>query len=242
MSIRKTGTINFGGNREILRSFYEKNGLEIYFKNDIDYIEKSFDEIYEFWRTNFDQIKKINYLMIAEAPLWGINKKYIYNPATNNSQFFYRRDLGNVIGEMISTKQEFLKVCNKIGLLVLDISPYPLNQTDTAINYRETNIHSKGLTGKQYRELIKLTLPEYFEKLLELISNKKSSEIKVFFRYQRLKENFEDLIIPILIEHEFIQSKNDIGNVSQKGGCINKLKLSNILNLREIKKEGTEWY
>jgi hypothetical protein len=232
MTIKETRALKFEGNKEILRNFYKKNGLENFIKNDIDYLEKAFNEIYELWRINYDQIKEIRYIMIAEAPLWGRIKKYIYNPETNNSQFFFRSDLGDIIGERISTKQEFLKACNKLGLIVIDISPYPLNQTDTVINYKETKNHSKGLTKKQYRELVSLTLSEYFEKKLELISDKTSNEIKVFFRYQRVKKNFEDLIIPALIKHELIQSKSDIGDISQAGGGIDKLKLKKIINRR----------
>jgi hypothetical protein len=77
---------------------------------------------------------------------------------------------------------------------------------------------------------VELTLPVYFEKKLELISNKKSKNIKVFFRYQRVKKNFEDLIIPALIKYKFIQSKDDIGDISQSGGCVDKLKLNEIIN------------
>jgi hypothetical protein len=230
MTIKEARELKFEGNKEILRNFYEKNGLENFIKNDIDYLEKAFNEIYELWKINYDQIKEIRYIMIAEAPLWGRNKKYIYNPETTNSQFFFRSDLGDIIGERISTKQEFLKACNIIGIIVLDISPYPLNQTDTVINYKKTNNHSKGLTKKQYRELVSLTLSEYFEKKLELISDKTSNEIKVFFRYQRVKVNFEDLIFPALLKHELIQSKNDIGDISQAGGGIDKLKLKTIIN------------
>ncbi len=233
MSTNKTRTINFEGLKEILRDFYENNELEDSFKKDIIYLEKAFDEIYELWIINFDQMKEIKYIMIAEAPLWGREKKYIYNPATNNSQFFFRSDLEYVAGEKILTKEQFLKACIKIGLIFLDISPYPLNQIDTVINYRNTKNLTKGLPKIQY--LIQLTLHDYFEKKLELISNKKSNGIKIFFRYQRVKENFEDLIIPALLKHEIIQSKYEMGEVSKAGGGIDRLKLSKRLNSCEIK-------
>jgi hypothetical protein len=222
--------VKYEDSKEFLRNFYSINGLESFFNKDNDYLERAFMDIYELWRINYEQINEINYVMIAEAPLWGKERKYIYNPATKNSQFFYRSDLGDVIKENISTKQEFLKACNNIGLIVLDISPYPLSQTETAINYRKTKNQSKGLTKTQYKSLVELTLPIYFEKKLELISNKKSKNIKVFFRYQRVKKNFEDLIIPALIKYKFIQSKDDIGDISQSGGCVDKLKLNEIIN------------
>lgn len=231
MLIKNPSLINFEESKKVLKIFYDNNGLESFFTRDIDYLEKAYYEIFDLWGKNFEQIKTINYLMIAEAPLWGSNKNYIYNPVTNNSQFFFRSDLSDVIGEEISTKQEFLKTCIKIGLIVIDISPYPLNRIDTIINYSATNEHSKCLNKRLYRELVKLTLPDYFKKKIELIRAKKSKNIKVFFRYKRIKDNFEDLIIPTLIKHEFIKSKEDIGDVSKKGGCIDKLKLSSILKI-----------
>jgi len=69
------------------------------------------------------QIESVNYLMLAEAPLWGETKKYIYNPDINNSQFFYRSDLEDILNKHIADKKEFIQVCNEIGLLIVDISP-----------------------------------------------------------------------------------------------------------------------
>mgnify|MGYP001767277953 CR=1 FL=1 len=223
---------NFEGNKEILSNFYITNGLENFFKTDCEYLENAFIEINELWKTNFNKIREINYIMIAEAPLWGKKKNYIYNPETNNSQFFYRTDLGDVIGESILSKLDFLNAFNHLGIIVLDISPYAFNQTDSVVNYRKNKNQSKGLTKKQYRELVTLTLSEYFDKKLELISTKASDKIKVFFRYRRVKENFEDLMIPALLKHKLIQSQNEIIDISQSGGGVDKMKLERILNSR----------
>lgn len=59
--------------------------------------EPAFFEINKIWIENLNLIKNVNFIMIAEAPLWGMTKKYIYNPEVNNSQFFYRSDLGDII-------------------------------------------------------------------------------------------------------------------------------------------------
>lgn len=214
--------MNFFDNKTILKTFYDNQGISKHFDKDCLYLENSFNEISRIWLDNLNKIEKVNYLMIAEAPLWGKVKKYIYNPQTNNSQFFYRSDLGDIINKPILDKRDFIKQCNDIGLLIIDISPYALNPTDTAINYREMTIN-------QYRELVTLTLPFYFEQKIKAISEKKSNNIKTFFRYARVKNNFRDLISNVLIKYEIISSQNEIGDISQNGGGIDKTKLKQII-------------
>lgn len=215
--------MNYSDNKIILKSFYEQSGLSGKFNKDNIYLEIAFNDIYKIWYDNLNQIKTVNYLMIAEAPLWGKTKKYIYNPDINNSQFFYRSDLGDILNRHIADKQEFIKVCNEIGLLIVDISPFPLNQNDTVINYRT-------LSTTQYRQLVSSTIPTFFEKKIKAIGEKKSANIKAFFRYARVKTNFEDLISKVLIDNKIIKTQNDIGDISQNGGGIDKTKLKQIIH------------
>ena len=214
--------MNYSDNKIFLKNFYNQNGISSKFDKDSIYLEKAFNDIYKIWFDNLNQIKVVNYLMIAEAPLWGKFKKYIYNPEINNSQFFYRSDLGDILKKHIADKKEFIKVCNEIGLLVVDISPFPLNPSDTIINYR-------SLTTTQYRQLVSLTIPTFFEKKIKAIAEKKSANIKAFFRYARVKNNFEDLISKVLIDNKIIKTQNDIADISQNGGGIDKTKLEQII-------------
>lgn len=214
--------MNYSDNKIILKGFYQQNGLASKFDKDNIYLEKAFNDIYQIWQDNFNQINIVNYVMIAEAPLWGKAQKYIYNPQTNNSQFFYRNDLGSVLCKRIANKTEFINICNEIGLLIVDISPFPLNQNDTQINYR-------SLTTKRYQQLVKLTLPFFFEKKIKAVAEKKSKNIKAFFRYSRVKNNFEDIISKVLIENNIIKTQSEIGDISQNGGGIDRAKLEQII-------------
>lgn len=214
--------MHYSENKIFLKSFYDQNGFSSKFDKDSIYLEKAFTDISNIWLNNLNQIKAVNYLMIAEAPLWGKSKKYIYNPEVNNSQFFYRSDLGDILNKHIADKKDFIKTCNEIGLLVVDISPFPLNPSDTAINYR-------SLTTTQYRQLVSLTIPTFFERKIKSIAEKKSGNIKTFFRYARVKRNFEDLISKVLIDYKIIKARNDIDDISQNGGGIDKIKLGRII-------------
>jgi len=228
-TIKQTTEMNYTDNKKILKSFYNRNGLTSNFEKDNLYLETAFKDITKIWLDNLNQINKVNYLMIAEAPLWGQVKKYIYNPKTNNSQFFYRSDLGDILKKNIESKDEFIKVCNEIGFLIVDISPFPLNTKDTKINYGKNQDGSKKLTKKQYRELVSLTIPTFFDLKIKAIKPKQSKNIKAFFRYARVKNTFQDLISDVLIENKTINSENDIGDISQNGGGIDKVKLKQIL-------------
>lgn len=214
--------MQYSDNKEFIQSIYDREGLSSKFDKDNIYLEKAFNDIKEIWLNNLAQIKTVNYLMIAEAPLWGQIKKYIYNPDVNNSQFFYCSDLGEILNKHIKDKRDFINVCNEIGLLIVDISPFPLNTIDTAINYRD-------LKTNQYRKLVSLTIPTFFEKKLKAIGHKKSESIETFFRYARVKNNFEDLVSKVLIENKYIKKQSDIGEISQNGGCVNKAKLKQII-------------
>ena len=214
--------MNFTDNKKILKNFYDKQGISANFDKDCLYLEKSFNEISKIWLDNLNQIDKVNFLMIAEAPLWGKVKKYIYNPEINNSQFFYRSDLGDILNKTIADKKSFINECNDIGLIVIDISPFALNPKDTSINYREMTIN-------QYRELVNLTIPSFFEQKIKAIKEKKSKNVKTFFRYARVKNNFQDLISKVLLENEIISSQKEIGDISQNGGGIDKNKLKQII-------------
>lgn len=222
--------LEYNKNQQIIESFYANLGLANEFVKDNIYLESAFNEINKIWIENFKNINRVKYLLIAEAPLWGQNKKYIYNPKTNNTQFFYRSDLETILNIQITNKKEFIKTCKNIGLLVVDISPFPLNTKDTKINYGKNKDGSKKLTKKEYKELVRLTMPTFFERKLNLIGQKKTSDIKVFFRYARVKNAFQDLISDALIENGLIKKREEIGDISQTGGGIDKLKLRNIIN------------
>lgn len=207
----------------VIKSFYRENGYGNDFKNDLLYLQTSFDEIKKLWLENLNNIEYINYIMIAEAPLWGNQKKYIYNPSTNLSQFFYKSDLEEVLRISINDKAEFIKICNSIGLLIIDISPFALNETDTRLNYR-------NLGKSKYKKIVEATLPYYFNKKIEIIKPKLSADTEVFFRYKRVKQNFENIIGKTFLENKIINSLDQIGDISQTGGGINKSKLKEIIS------------
>lgn len=228
--------IKFVDNIEALKLLYKGkgNGIAAAFEKDISYLESAFNEIEKLWLANLKEIDTIKYLMIAEAPLWGSEKKYIYNPETKNSQFFYRSDLNNILNlesEDVKNK-DLITLCNELGLLVVDISPFALNSKDTKINYskNDTCTGSIKLNDSEYQHLVESTIKTFFDLKIKEVARKKHENIQTFFRYKRVKSHFEKIVSKVLavnkiIEHEFV-----IDHISQNGGGINKNKLSEIIN------------
>ena len=211
----------------ILLDFYYKKQLEHHYQNDEKYLSDAFEEIEALWTQNYNKINIINYVMLSEAPLWGKIKKYIYNPKIINSQFFYRSDLEYCLNECINDKTKFINKLNDIGFIILDISPFPFNEEDTIISYR-------SISKKDYRNLLVNTLPIHFVEKLELIKKKKSENIEFFYIYGIVKKAFNDLISAIILEKDLINSPNDLHDISQAGGGINRIKLLEIINKNNL--------
>jgi hypothetical protein len=198
--------MEYGKSREILKEFYTQKGLIANFEKDNKYLENAFNKITKIWFDNFVKIREVKYLMIAEAPLWGKKESYIYNPDTPNTQFFHKSDLEHVLNSVpILDKRDFINRCNEIGLLIIDISPFAFNSEDTMINYRlKSRNNPYGMTKNEYRQLIKDTIPTFFEDRIKSVAQRKSDKIKVFFRYARVKDIFQDIITNTLIDHDLI--------------------------------------
>ncbi len=207
---------------KILLDFYTQKKIEHHFKKDEKYLSDAFEEIEKIWTKNYNEIKLINFVMLSEAPLWGKIKKYVYNPKINNSQFFYRSDLEYCLNEIINDKTEFIEKLNEIGFIILDISPFALNDKDTVISYR-------SIKKREYRNLLTETLPIHFAEKLELIGKKRSENIQVFYRYGRVKKSFNDLISKTILEKGLVRTEDEILDISQAGGGINKNKLNDII-------------
>lgn len=211
--------------RRSLKELYNSKGLMECFEKEENYLKNSFYEMEELWNTQFERIKKMKYVMFSESPLWGYEKKYLYNSETKLSQFFYKSDLEFVLGKKIEHKDEFLKTLTDIGFIILDISPFVLNETDTSINY-------KKISKKDYKFLVNDTLEFYVNSKLKLIKDKSEENPIFFFRYLRVKNLFSDLLMKELVDLDLISTQNKILEISQNGGGIHREKFKKIIEMK----------
>ena len=216
---------------EVLKKLYKKMKIsDEDFKKDTLYLNEAFQEMTKIWLSNFEKIDTVKYILIAEAPLWGESQSYIYNTETPFTQFFYKSDLENALGISLCCKKSFLEKLNEIGFVIIDISPFPLNNK-TKINYSEKTSGSKKISPKNYKELVSATMSFYFEKKLKLIKPKLNQKNQVvFFRYSRVRKAFENILIKSLKNHSLIDEKSIISNIGMNGGGIDVNQLKNIIN------------
>ncbi len=214
--------MNYNDNYSSLKSFYAEIGISEHFEKDNDYLKGAFEGIQHLWLQNFEKVDSVKCIMIGEAPLWGNDKSYIYNPETVNSQFFYREDLACLVTEncQLEDKTQFLERLNELGIVIVDISPFALNPENTEINYR---ILGRGA----YKSLIQLSSPNYFEKKLDWVAKKSVPNVKVVFRYKRVKDLFQKIVGPMLVARK-ISTVDEIHHVSQRGGGIDRRKLKSL--------------
>ena len=95
-----------------------------------------------------------------------------------------------------------------LGILILDVSPFALNDIDTHLSYRI-------LKPSEYRQLVISCWREHIQPVLIRISD---SSPNFVFRYKRVKDMFE----PLFVEKLNLPS---IGSIHQSGGGIDHKKL-----------------
>ena len=206
-----------------LSDVYEKKNILHKLEKDETYLKNALIGISDLWEKQFEEIEVINYVMFSEAPLWGKERKYMYNIETNFSQFFYKSDLEFALEKNIKDKEEFLEVLRSIGFIIVDLSPFALKEKETEINY-------KNLSKKDYLSLVEQSSESYLIPVLKRINNKASNDVKYFFRYTRVQNLFNNLIKNTLCNKVLINSKNSIGEIAQRGGGIDRVKLKEILS------------
>ena len=189
---------------------YLKENVFDFYNADKEYLHSAYDEIESLWDKQYTNVHSINYVMISEAPLWGDKKNYIYNPTSKNTQFFYRRDLEAILNKSIPNKEIFIEELNQLGLIILDVLPFALNEAKTNLNY-------DMISKNEYRQLIELTSPFHLNKKDSLIQKKKKGSIIYFYRYEKTKKDYEEII-----EFKLVVRNHNLPVISQFGGGIDE--------------------
>ena len=62
-----------------------------------------------------------------------------------------------------------------------------------------------------------------------LISLKKSTSLKIFYRYRRVMIQFNDLIYNSFVKYDFAINENELSDISKRGGGIDGFKFRQII-------------
>lgn len=217
--------INWNDLEKSICDFYLYLKLDISSK-EIDYLKNAFLFTENLWEKQLSKINEINYIMISEAPLFGNEKKYFYNPKSKPTSFFWFNDIKAF--DIVFSKEDYnnkkflLDKLNEKGFLILDIFPFALNKKYTQIDFR-------SIKSKDYQRLYKKVIHNYLIKKLNLIKIKSSCNVKTFYRYKRLKKKLGLEFEEQLIKLKLIQ-KDDKLKVINKNMSIDKEKLRKLVS------------
>jgi len=212
-----------------LRKIYQKEGIEEYFEQDETYLKHAFTITEKLWMEQFNQIDKLQVIMISESPLFGSNEKYIYNINTHPSSFFYFQDLEAFPSHQHEnnnlTSQEKKKIMlnefKENRFLVLDIFPFALNSKDTKINYRNMN-------STLYQSILEVTFENYLIPKLKLCLEKSDKNTYFLYRYKRLfakTGNYFERVLESMKKNDYLYKIDTINGTNMS---LDRIKLKEI--------------
>ena len=208
--------------KDDLNSLYSLLRKNTYLKDDLIYIEKSYKTIEKIWNEQYNKVKAINYIMISEAPLFGEKQSYFYNENASQSQFFYLSDAKVLTNNQINTKQDLIETFNNLGIIILDVFPFPFN-SNTAVSYNSLN-------KNEMKTLMNLTYKNHLEHKLQAIAQKVNATTKLFYRYKRVKNIINDFIASEFAKYGINTNQQDIPYISKRGGGIDHKVLEKIFS------------
>lgn len=165
-------------------------GCERVTVEECQYLKSAFVATEQMWAENFDKVATVRFVLLSEAPLFGSNRRYFYNPATPFGAFFHFRDAEAILGHGFAkgrTGKEFLLAeLARAGFMVLDLFPFALNKDDTpSVTYRIMSV-------SRYRQLFQRTASLYFDKRRDVILQR--GRPLFMFRYEATRRALGDLV------------------------------------------------
>ena len=154
--------------------------------NEIDKLYKDYQLIERAWFSNFEKnLDTVKLILISEAPQ--SFDDYIYNKDNDDKDTPFLRI--NELKECLKrSNEEFLefenigkiKLMGKLGIVVLDIFPFPFHRTDK-FNYQNKD-------PKLLRELHFKSRSWYLSEKIDKINTKISSNVVYAYRYKRNRD------------------------------------------------------
>lgn len=161
-----------------LKQIYITYGVLNHFREDLNHLEKAFINIEQLWEIQYQSIKKINFVLLGEAPSYGETKSYFYNEHSNYTQFFRYEIFPNVKSTSLEKSDLFIHL-RENGFIILDLFPFALNEKNTAINYK------KHITRNNALNLFHAISKFYFIPKLRKVKAKATKSIVFSLRYKK---------------------------------------------------------
>ena len=200
---------------DVLKQIYKEQKISRHFMKDEAYLKEAYEFTEKLWEIQLEKTEKLNAIMISESPLFGEIKRYIYNPHTAPSVFFYFKDLEALLDDgeelvrprtTVEQKQMMFEKFQQKGFITLDIFPFALNPSHTAINYQKM---SKNL----YHQLLEVTTENYLIPKLTRCLERSHQKTHFVYRYKRLYDK---------TEHHFESVLNQLSPIAYKIDTVHK--------------------
>jgi hypothetical protein len=185
--------INFDKFKSPLKNVIKKNLLT---KREVNSLWDNYQKIETYWFLNFNNLKKINLILLGESPLR--HSSYIYNKDSPDSSFLYKKHLLKCIEINGGNKERYvnntkIELMQELGILALDLFPYSFSM-DNNFNYRNKNSFNRTAIKPNIEHkkiLIHLYNQSYswhLGKKIEAILKKTSKKTKYAYRYKASEE------------------------------------------------------
>jgi hypothetical protein len=194
--------MNWENLKTVLYEIYVQENIVKDYTEDEKYLKQAFTFTEQYWNEQADKIDSVRILIFSEAPLFGNEKAYIYNPNYGFTAFFHFNDLIVVFGEKMRTdfpairekKKYFISMLNEAGILILDIFPFAFNPKITG------NVSYQSISARLYFELFERTAAYYLLPKLFAIRSKITENTVFAVRYKKLLTKIGPLIDSALSE------------------------------------------
>ena len=186
------------------------------------YLQHAYNKTTELWVEQLDRMSEVQFLLIGEAPQYGEQERYFYNPKSRLTWFFRHWVTPNISSATNADKTKLLEHLSDFGFLIVDLFPYAFNKQDTTINYQD---HFKP---SDFVNLFSHTYRWYLKPRLEAINIISGNRIGVALRYKRhmvLNRKLGNA----LREVGFVIANNDIGCVASSNIPLDQSALENAI-------------
>lgn len=195
-----------------LRGIYQEFNIGELNERESEYLERALIFTEDLWNKQFESIGSICFVMLGEAPLFGAQKSYFYNPRSAFTSFFKYSDIKPEAENepIICIKNLMFECLKKHNFIILDLFPYALNSNYTKISYGRT------MRPRVYERLLSGSYKDYLYPKLKKIKMKNEKKgtkfISFVTRYRRMGV-LENFLRPKLIDLKLLASDRSIPSV-----------------------------
>jgi hypothetical protein len=159
---------------------------------EVDSLWKNYQVIEDYWFQNLKNLKKVNLIILGEAPLR--HSSYIYNTKSADSSFLYKKHLLKCM-EIVdrnhenNLKKTKIELMLELGILVLDLFPFSFSMENN-YNYRNKDKSNRNLikSNQEHKKILgnlfNQSRPWHIDTKIDAILKKTSKNTKYAYRYK----------------------------------------------------------